>query len=121
MTMQMVGGMHRTVAVDAVGPIEKTSANAYAVVVGSEIDARPWASIAYTIAVATNAVTWTVFGANSAEYNDEIDVSTEASVAAAAVGSYAVAQAPYAYYRVKVRSTVGGAHGVATVSGIAKG
>ena len=121
MTMQMVGGQHRQVAIDAVGPIAKTSANADAVVVGSEIDARPWRSVAYTISVATNAVTWAVFGANAADYADEIDVSTAASVASGAASSYAVAQAPYAYYRVKIKSTVGGAHGVATVSGIAKG
>lgn len=121
MTMQMVGGQHRQVAVDMVGPIVKTSANAYAVVVGSEIDARPWGSVAYTLAAITNAVTWVIFGANTADYSDEVQDGSETSVAAAAAGSYASAPAPYAYYRVKIKSTAEGAHGVATVSGIAKG
>jgi len=65
-------------------------------------------------------VTWTVFGANTADYSDEVVVNAAANVAANAVSSYVVAQAPYAYYRVKIRSTVAGAHGTATVAGLAK-
>ena len=121
MTVQMVGSTHRNVAVDIVTPVAQLSANADAVVVGSEIDARPWESLAYTIKVVTNAVTWTVFGANSADYSDETAVQAAASIGAGASGSYAVAQAPFAYYRVKIRSTVADTHGTATVCGIAKG
>lgn len=121
MTVQIVGSIHRNVAVDIVTPAAQLSANADAVVVGSEIDARAWESLAYTIKVATNAITWTVFGANTADYSDETVVQAAASVDVGASGSYAMAQAPYAYYRVKIRSTVADVHGTATVVGIAKG
>ena len=120
MAEKLVGGPQRFVVVEETGAIEQASVNADTVVAGSEIDARPWASLSYTIAVATNGVTWTVFGANSADYSDEVAVNAPANVAAAAVSSYAVAQAPYAYYRVKILSTVPGSHGVATVAGLAK-
>lgn len=117
----MVGGTHRNVPVDIVSPAAQVSTNTDAVVIGSEIDVRPWKSVSYTIRAATNAVTWTVFGANAADYSDEAPVQGAASVAAGANGTYAVEQSPYAYYRVKIRSTVADAHGTATIRGIAKG
>lgn len=119
--MQIVGGVHRQVAIEIVTPAAQLSANTDAVVTGSEIDARPWRSLAYTIKVATNAVTWTVFGANASDYSDEVVVNSAASVAAGSASSYAVSQAPYAYYRVKIRSTVADTPGTATIAGIAKG
>ena len=103
-----------------VAPVAKTSANAIAVVTGSEIDARPWTSVAYTVSIATQSVDWSVWGANLSTYADEVAVLSAATVVAGAVSSYAVAQAPYAYYRVKIASSAGGVHGVATVNGIAK-
>jgi hypothetical protein len=84
------------------------------------IDTGPWLSLAYTIKVITNSVDWTVFGANAADYSDEQVVKAEAAVAAAAKDTYAAAQAPYRYYRVKIKSTTPGSHGTATVVGIAK-
>ena len=121
MTTQIVGGIHRQVAIEMVTPAAQASTNVDAVVVGSEVDARSWRSLAYTIKVITNAVTWTVFGANSADYSDEVVVQSAASVSAGSSGSYAVTQAPHAYYRVKIRSTVADTPGTATVVGIAKG
>jgi len=41
-------------------------------------------------------------------------------VAAAGKSFYAVAKAPYRYYRVKIKSTVADTPGTATVVGIAK-
>lgn len=87
---------------------------------GSEIDTGPYLSLSYTIKVATEDVDWQVFGANIADYSDEVSVQANASVAAAAVGSYSTTQAVWRYYRVKIKDTVGGTHGTATVSGIAK-
>ena len=84
------------------------------------IDTGPWLSLAYTIKVVTNSVDWTVFGANASDYTDEQVVKTEAAVAAGATGTYAVAQAPYRYYRVKIKATVPDSQGTATVVGIAK-
>ena len=121
MTVQLIANQHRQVAIDMVTPIAQASTSSDEVVSGSEIDARMWKSISYTIKVATNAVTWTVFGANTLDYSDEVVVQDAASVAASASGSYAAIQAPYAYYRVKIRDTVGGSHGTATVVGLAKG
>jgi hypothetical protein len=80
-----------------------------------------WRSLAYTIAVATNDVKWTVYGANASDYSDEQVVQAEASVVAGTTGTYIVAQAPYAYYRVKIDSTVDDAHGVVTLRAIMKG
>lgn len=103
---------------ETVAPTPLLSTNS--LVALAAIDVGPWLSLAYTIAVATNSIDWTVFGANAADYSDEQVVQAEAAVAAAATGTYAVAQAPYRYYRVKIKSTVAGTHGTATVVGIAK-
>lgn len=121
MAIQLISNQHRQVAIDMVTPAAQASTASDAVVSGSEMDIRMWKSISYTIKVITNAVTWTVFGANASDYSDEVIVQNAASVAADASGSYAVTQASYAYYRVKIRDTVGGSHGTATVVGLAKG
>ncbi|MFZ3172071.1 MAG: hypothetical protein WA118_08835 [Carboxydocellales bacterium] len=121
MTVQMINNQHRQVAVDIITPVAQASVNAETLLAGSEIDMRMWRSLAYTLKVATNDVTWVVYGANSADYSDEVVVQSAANVVAGAAGTYAVAQAPYAYYRVKIYSTVGGSHGTGTLIGIAKG
>ena len=84
------------------------------------MDVRPWRSLSYTIVVATQAVNWSVFGANASDFSDEVAVLAAATVVAGATSSYASTQFPYAYARVKVIDTVGGVHGTATVYGIAK-
>lgn len=119
-TITVVDG-GRDVKISQVMPAAQASTDAAAVVTGSDLDMRAWASIAYTIQVADNSVTWWVYAANKADFSDEVIVDGPNAVAAAGVDSYAVEQAPYAYYRVKVQSTAGGAHGTATVAGIAKG
>jgi 20S proteasome alpha/beta subunit len=103
---------------EQVAPAALLSTNSYVAL--APIDTGPWKSLAYTIAVITNAVTWEVYGTNASDYSDEQIVQAGASVGAGATGTYAVAQAVYRYYRVKIKSTVGGAHGTATVRGIAK-
>jgi len=107
--------------VDLVTPVAQASVDADTVLAGSAIDVRGWRSLAYTIKVAANDVDWTVYGAHSADYSDEVVVQAEALVAAGAAGSYAVTQAPFGYYRVKIHSNVGGVHGTATLVGMAKG
>lgn len=119
-TITVVDG-GRDVKISQVMPAAQASTDAAAVVTGSDLDMRAWASIAYTIQVADNSVTWWVYGANEDDFSDEVIVDGPSNVAAAAVDSYAVEQAPYAYYRVKIQSTVPGDHGTATVVGIAKG
>lgn len=84
------------------------------------MDTGPWLSLAYTIAVVDNDLDWTVFGANESDYSDEQVVQAEAQVDAGATGTYVVAQAPYRYYRVKIKAAISAAQGTATVVGIAK-
>lgn len=110
----------RIVQAEIVAPAAQDSTNTYAAVAGSDIDARGWRSVAYTISIATQTVNWKVYGANASTYADEVEVQGEAAVIAGAASSYAVAQAPYGYYRVKIQSAAPGVVGTATVRGIAK-
>ena len=103
---------------ETVAPAGLASTNS--LVALAAIDTGPWKSLAYTIKVATASVDWTVFGANASDYSDEQIVQAEAAVAAAGKSSYVTAQAPYRYYRVKIKSTVADTPGTATVVGIAK-
>lgn len=103
---------------EEVSPAALLSTNSYVAL--APIDTGPWLTLAYTIAVITNAVTWEIYGANASDYSDEQIVQVGASVAAAATGTFTATQAPYRYYRVKIKSTVPGSHGTATVRGIAK-
>lgn len=111
----------RQVQVYTVAPVAQASTADPAVVTGSEIDARPWQSVAYTVLNAAETIQWWAYGANASDYSDEVIVDGPSDVLAAAADSYAVAPAPYAYYRVKIVDKVGGTHGTVTVHGIAKG
>lgn len=84
------------------------------------LDARPWRSVSYTIVVSTHSIDWEVMGANQADYSDEVVVQSSATVAAGAVGSYSTVQAPFLFYRVKIKSTGAGQVGNAVVTGAAK-
>lgn len=117
----VTAGGRRQVPIETVAPDPQASTNATVVVTGSGMDARPWTSLAYTVVVATNAIKWSVFGANAADYSDEVAVLSAATVAAGAGSSYSVSLAPFAYYRVKIIDDSGGVHGTATVRGIMKG
>ena len=75
-----------TALVDIVAPVGQLSTNAYVVLTGSGMDLRAWRSLAYTLAVITNDVTWEVYGANASDYSDE------QAVQAGAVGLVAVQQ-----------------------------
>ena len=111
MTETNVGGT-RYCPVEIVSPALQASTNTETVVTDSGMDARPWRSVAYTSKCLTNAIKYSVYGANAADYSDEV---------AGAAASYAVSQAPYGYYRVKIKSDVDDTHGSGTVRGIAKG
>jgi hypothetical protein len=84
------------------------------------LDARHYRSVAYTVKGAVNDIRFAVYGANASDYSDETVVQAEADVLVGAVGTYAVANAPFAYYRVKVKSKVNDTHGTATPVGYAK-
>ncbi len=119
-TVNVIAG-NRQVPIEQVTPAAQASTNDPAVVAGSELDARGWGSLAYTIKnTGLQTITGWVYGANASDYSDEVIVSGPTDVAAAAATAYAVSPAPYGYYRVKVESKVDGAHGEATVRGICK-
>ena len=119
MTLQVIGNSQVQIPVEAVAPDAQAGTGSYAVVANSAIDARPWRSIAYTISVADENMQWKVFGANAADFSDEIEVLGETTVNAGANGTYAATQAAYGYYRVKIKNA-GAPVGTATVRGIAK-
>lgn len=102
------------------GAVSATSTSSTAVATGAELDATQFASVCYTIIVATHDVDWSVFGANVSDYSDEVAVLTATKVSAGANGSYTVAQAPFRFYRVKIIDDAGGSHGVCTINGVAK-
>jgi len=102
------------------GPVVQASTAATVVAAGAEIDATQLVSVCYTIIVATHDIDWSIFAANVNDYSDETAVLSATKVTAGSNSSYAVAQAPYRYYRVKIIDDVGGTHGTATVNGVAK-
>lgn len=106
------------VPVEEIAPAAQLSTASYVVLAGSELDARAWKSLSYTILVATQSVFWTVYGANSSDYSDEVVVQSEASVSAGASSSFSAAPPPFAYYRVKIKNNAGA--GTATLHGICK-
>lgn len=119
MTVSLVGSAQKRRAVEEITPAAQASTNATAVVTGSGLDAGPYDLISYTIVIATEDVDWSVFGANSSDYSDEVAVVSATTVGAGTASSY-TADAGYRYYRVKIIDTVGDTHGTATVRGLAK-
>lgn len=118
-TTVTAGGI-RQVQIETVAPTGQLSTASTVVVTGSEMDARPWQSLAYTVVVATNAIKWSVWAANASDYSDEVAVLSAATVASGATSSYATTQAAYSYYRVKITDDSGGVHGTATIRGVMK-
>lgn len=110
----------RQVEVVTCAPTGQLSTASTAVVTDSGLDTGAFTSVAYTVTVATQAIKWSVFGANSSDYTDEVAVQAATTVAAAASGSYTATPAPFRYYRVKIIDDSGGVHGTATVRGVAK-
>ena len=110
----------RQVEVTTCTPDAQTSTASTVVVTGSGLDTGPHLTVAYTVVVATNAIKWSVFGANSSDYSDEVAVLAAATVASGARSSDPATPAPFRYYRVKIIDDSGGVHGSATVRGIAK-
>lgn len=94
------------------------STNSY--VQAAQVDAGGFFNISFTMKVATQSIKWTVYAANLADLSDAVVVNAEATVVAAAVGTFAVSGAPYRYYFVKIKSAAADTPGTAIVTGIAK-
>ncbi len=98
----------------------QTSTSSY--VVAAAMDAQAATQVKWAANSATNDVTWEVYGSNSAVFAGEVLVhGPENVVALAASVSYLDAAPAYRYYRVKIKDTVGGTHGVAFITGLSLG
>lgn len=122
------GGRHaRAAAVlraaEIVTPASQATENAWAAVAGSVMDALHYASVSFTILNSHGAhgLNWRVMASNDAAFAVTVEVQASALVAASASDDYAVAQAPYRYYRIDVQTAVAGDHADAVVVGLAKG
>jgi len=107
-------------AADTVSPVAQASTNAWAPVVGSELDATHFQSVAYTLANVAQTIQWRVVGANATDFSDAIIVQAAADVVAAAFANYSTAAAVWRHYRVEILDKLGGTHGTVTVRGVAK-
>lgn len=106
----------------ACAPADQESVNAYGDVAGSKLDAEGKSRVVYTITNTddANSITWKVLA--SIDDSTYVEVKAEATLAAAAISSYeaTAVQAAYRYFKIQVKSTVGGSHGDAQVRGYAK-
>lgn len=111
-----------TLAPVSVAPANQTSADAYADVIGSKIDAEGKTRVVYTIynAHAANSITWKVLA--SLDDTTYIEIEAEAALAAVTAASWVAnaTETSYRYFKVQVKSTVGAAHGTIQVRGYAK-
>ena len=117
-------------------PDPVVTTNSYAP--AAELDASSWKSVSFTIVnigeldsegelildsggdPIGNTLKWEVFAANASDYSDEVIVKAEASVLLLGIDSYNVLQAPFRYYRIKLKSATGGQEATALIRGIAK-
>lgn len=103
----------------AVNPTAQASVAAYADVAGSTLDTLYFKSVSYTLINADQTITYQILAGNRADFADAVVVKT-ANILAAGTDTYAVAQAPYRYYKVQIKDAVGGTHGTTGVYGLAK-
>lgn len=125
MTVQKIITGTREKEIDVVAPAAQLSTDAYAAITDGNIDARGFSTLSITIAVITNAVTWEVYGANKADFSDEVVAQAGATVAAGAKGSFtlgaiATGFSYFAFYRVKIKATTPGSQGTATITAFQK-
>ena len=103
-----------------VAPATQETVNAYADVAGSKIDTYSQKLVSYTCTNAdvANSIDWKVMASN--DDTSYVEAQAEATLAAAAIGTYTSTAAPYRYYKVQVKASVGASQGDATVVGMAK-
>ena len=121
-TVLHVHAKPREQLVEVTGALEQTSTNTETAVTGSNLDAGPWTTIAYTVINSdeANTVQFSVYGANVSDFSDETVVSALTDIAPLAAGSYSTTQVAFRYYRVKIHSKVDNAHSACVVNGICK-
>lgn len=102
----------------ATGPLTQTSTNAVVVVADSDLDANLYATVSYTMIVATEDVIISVWAANAEDFSDEVRIALATVVAGS--NDYWTDTAAFRYYRIKIVDAVDGDHGDVTINGIAK-
>ena len=104
-----------------VNPVQ-ASVNANTLVANGTLDAGAAFSVSFTIENSgAESIDYEVVAGNLEDLSDAVVVQASATLTSGSFGTYAVSIAPYSYYGIMIASTVGGAHGEATIRGRAKG
>jgi hypothetical protein len=103
---------------EPLGPTQQASTDTLAVVAGSSVDVSASKAVRYGVEVSGQAVKWTVYGANVADYSDEQVVRAEVSVAAGHTDHASFPSPAFSYYRVKIRSAATGQTGALLLAGL---
>lgn len=104
---------------EGTGVPSTTSTNT--VVSGTSLDCQSASKLILAVAAATNSIKYSLFGANAADYSDEVSILGPTTVAAAAWDYQTVTSPTKRYYRVKVQDAVGGTHGTVYITLVAFG
>jgi hypothetical protein len=99
-----------------------TTTDTLSPVPGSDVDSTLFSTIGYTVqnTGGTNTISFTVTGANRADFSDEVVVQASANVASNAAGSFSTFFAAFRYYRIKAKSTSGGNASTVQVAAVLK-
>lgn len=106
----------------SVSPSATASTDSLSLVAGSTLDTLNYDSVSYTVTNShiSNSITYTVFGANSADFSDKVITNIGTAIAAGLTSAFS-GTAVFRYYAVYIISTVVLTPGTALVRGIAKG
>lgn len=122
MSLARVTEILETMAPVEVAPADQASANAYADVAGTKIDAAGKTRVVYTITNghAANVLSWKVLA--SIDDVTYIEIEAEADLAASASSSWVASatETSYRYFKVQIKSKVADTPGTAQVRGYAK-
>jgi hypothetical protein len=118
MTLQAITHLNAR-SIDLAACAAQNGTDTAAVVTGSELDNRPFLQTGYAIYVATNTLTWYVYGARLSTFADEVLIYSGDVLAGGHSTNDTASYYPYS--RVKIVNKVAGSVGVATVTGLARG
>jgi len=108
-------------AASTIAPAAQASTNAYVLVAGSILDTLNTRLANFTIENSgAESIDWKVLAGNTVTLSEAIEAQAEATVAAAAYGTFSVNPAVWRYYGVYVKSSAPDTPGEATVIGVTK-
>jgi hypothetical protein len=99
-----------------------TTTDTLSPVPGSDVDSTLFSTIGYTIqnTGGTNTISFTVTGANRADFSDEVIVQASTTVSPSSTGSFSTFFAAFRYYRIKAKSTASGNSSTVQVAAVLK-